>query len=736
VGQPAERRAEHVAAAVLLRTGPAAGYAVLAVSVLSAVLVPAGLWRPAVVVPVLLPAAAVVWRLTRRVPARGARPVPVWAAAACVLIAVGFGIWAGATHGEHIVLRRDAGSYALFAHWLATRNGLPVNADLAAFGGPAALTVPGFTFDSPAFYQVLGGSGAQATAQVVPQFLLGAPALYAVGWWLAGWTGLFVTPAVVSGFAILAAGGLAARLVGPRWAPPAALALALTQPMLHAARATFSEPVALLLVLAGGSLAADAFDPWSAGGAPRPVRDVRGLAIAAGGALGLAGLVRIDAVREVALVIPICALLWLRRHPAAVPMACSALVGALLAAVPAVLWSQPYLQTVAGSLRPLVFGTVLLTVASLLLVLAVRRHRGRRTPAPPPAPDGVGSRRAGVTRVLAAAAAGSVLLVGVGLAGRPLWTVTRQSPGDPGNALVASLQAQQGLPVDGARTYAERSVEWLLWYTGPVTASAALLAAAGLAAVAVHRWRRAGPVPNWIVTAWVALGSVLLTLYRPGITPDHPWADRRLVPVVLPAVVLAAAAAIAAVVRLVRRRAPVDRAGPTAAGLGSAAVIVVAWVAVLLPAAAATEPLARLRTELGEPAAVGQVCAAFRPDDVVIAVGDAGGGVRAQNEWVQVVRGVCGHPAAALRGSTAQQAAALPRLAGLVAGAGRRLVVLAAGEDDAAVSGALRGFGLHPVRAVLRRTYEDQHLLVRRPFGLTRLTIDVWLAPWPGGDAR
>jgi hypothetical protein len=42
-----------------------------------------------------------------------------------------------------VVLGRDAGSYALYAQWIATRHGLPVDAHLDAFGGVAALAVPG-----------------------------------------------------------------------------------------------------------------------------------------------------------------------------------------------------------------------------------------------------------------------------------------------------------------------------------------------------------------------------------------------------------------------------------------------------------------------------------------------------------------------------------------------------------------------------------------------------------------
>jgi hypothetical protein len=729
VGEPSWLRGERTAAAVLWRSGPIAGFWVLAASLLSAVLVPFGLWRPQIVWPLLVVAAAVSWWLARGVPFDAGPPVPVWTTTACVAVALGFVVWAAATHGEHVVVRRDAGSYALFAHWIATRHGLPVDADLDAFGGVAALHVPGFTFDSPAFYEVITGDG--TGARVVPQFLLGAPALYSLGWWVSGWSGMFLVPALLGGTAVLAAAGLTARLVGPRWAPTAAAALALTQPVLHSARATFSEPPAMLLVLVAAALTVDAVRAPAVGAARR-------LGAAAGLSLGLAGLIRVDSVREVALVVPACAVLMLRRSPAGAPIVAGALIGTAVAAVPAIALSRPYLHTVSGSLRPLVYGTVALTVVTAAVVAAVRWAERRRAPTDGgPEPVGTGSAHARsprLTRWIAASAAGGVLAVGVALATRPLWTVARQAADDPGDSLVASLQAQQGLRVDGARTYGERSVEWLVWYVGPLVTLAALLVAAILAWRAVVWWRtgtttRRGPadVPGWLVPAVVAFGSVVLTLYRPGITPDHPWADRRLVVVVLPAVVIAATAAAAEGVRYTRRRMPIGVL--IAAG-------VAAEVALLAPAIVATLPLAGARTEVGQPSAVATVCAALRPGDAVVAVSDAAGRKRAQNEWVQVIRGVCGRPGAAVLGPAGQQRAAVARVGPLVSAAGGRLVLLAAGDGDGQAPAALRSLGASPVRVVSLHTTEDQHLLIRRPWTTSGLLIEVWLAVWPGTSAR
>jgi hypothetical protein len=172
-------------------------------------------------------------------------------------------------------------------------------------------------------------------------------------------------------------------------------------------------------------------------------------------------------------------------------------------------------------------------------------------------------------------------------------------------------------------------------------------------------------------------------------------------------------------------------------GRAGTAVTAGAVVLVLLgPAAVATWPLANRRTEVGQPAAAAAVCRALRPGDVVVAIEDAAGGTRAQNEWVQVVRGVCGRPSAALVSPSADRPAALARLGASVSGAGGRLVLLAAGEDDESASGSLAALGLTPRRAVLRRTWEDQHLLARRPDRVNRLVVDVWLAVWEADAGR
>ncbi|WP_432486806.1 hypothetical protein [Kineococcus sp. SYSU DK018] len=693
------------AGALLTRVPVALAAAVAAVTAVAVPLVLLDLWAPWTAVPVCLVVAVLAGRLAWAVPAV---PAPAWAALTSAAVAVGGGLWAALTRAEHVVLRRDAGSQALYAHHLATRHGLPVDPSLAALGGAEALADPNVTIASPAFYEV--------GTDVVPQFLLGAPALYSMGEWAAGWQGLLLAPALVGASALLAVAGLAARLVGPRWAPLAAGAFALAQPVLHVNRSTYSEVPALLVLAAAASVLVAA-----TAAAATPTLAAR-LGGGAGLLLGACGFVRIDYLREVALLLPVVAVLAALRHPAARALLAGTAVTSVLAAAAAVAYSRPYLGTIAGSLLPLVAalaGLAVLSGAGLRLARTGRLARLRWSTSPRLGP------------VLAAVLA----LVLVGLASRPLWLVVRQDPEDPGSRLVAGLQLSQGLPVDGGRTYAEHSVDWLAWYLGWPAVAAAGAAAVVLLARLVPALQGRAPLPVWAAPYVVAVGSTLLTLYRPGITPDHPWADRRFVPLVLPAVVLLATAALAWAVRTLP--AHVARVLP---GGGAGAVLgAVGAVLLVVPAALATAPLAGQRTERGQLAAVAAACASFEEGDVALAVDP-----RSRNEWPQVLRGTCGVPAASIVVPTAQGRpgteeyldtlrAAVQRQAERVRAAGGRPVLVAAGGDLAAVD-TLRALGVEePVTVARVRTSEDERVLTERPDGGQAITVELvtGVAPEP-----
>jgi hypothetical protein len=670
---------------VVSRAGAGAAVWVLLVAVVAVPLVLVGAWLPFVAAVVLVVCGVVAVLVARRVPAVR---VPTPAAALLVLVCVGAGVWAGLTHGEHVVLRRDAGTYALYGQHLAQAHQGDVDVAVGAVGGPSALGLPGVTVGSPGFYE----QGTGASTHVLPQFLAATPVWLSFGWWLGGWTGLLLVPAVALAAALLAFAGLAVRLVGPWWALLATATLAVAQPVLHVGRATYSEPLALLVGCAGAAVLVAAARHASSG-----LRaDAGRLALLAGLLLGGVALVRVDALRETALLLPGAALLAVRREGVGGRLVVGLAVSTAVSAASAALTTRPYLASIKGSLVPLAAGVVALAVVSACLVLVARR----------------GVRLGGVLRRrLPWVLSGLVVLAGVVLASRPLWQTVRQSAADPGSRVVAGLQLAQHLPVDGGRTYAEHSVLWVSWWVGVPALLLALLGAAGLAWRLGAAWRDDEPLPAWTALTLAAVGSVVLTLYRPGITPDHPWADRRLVPVVLPAVVLLATAGGAGLVRAVSRRWSRDL------GVGLAAVVV---VAVLLPTALATAPVAAQRTERGEVAALDAACRAFAPGDTAILVDG-----RAANEWTQALRGACSVPTVAVHASPGHPAdvATVVAVARDVVAAGRRPVVVSAESPE-----ALTRLGAVPAHAVHLVTTEDQRLLTRRPEGSARLTVDLWVA--------
>jgi hypothetical protein len=481
--------------------------------------------------------------------------------------------------------------------------------------------------------------------------------------------------------AVLTIGLLAATALGARAAPLVSAALAITFPILHTGRSTYSEPFATLTLAAGLLCLTLAARDRSARAA-----------FLAGLLIGGTTLIRIDALREVFLVVVVAGLYALRTAPWVRDLFIGLAAGAGVGLVAAGTLSSRYLSDISGSLVPLLAGgLVACGVTGVLLVLADRTR----------VPKGPGW--------LPGAAAAAVLLVGAVLASRPLWMVARQSPDDPGSRVVAGLQLRQGLVVDGGRTYAERSVEWLSWWLGPV----ALLVALIVLAVAAHRvvrgWQE-GRAPHWGPALLVVAGSSLLILLRPGITPDHPWAERRLVLPVALTVVLA----VAAVLWLGRR--PVART----ARWGSA----VALLAVLLvPTVLATWPHASHRVESGSAAAVEAACAGFADGDVALMV-DA----RAANEWPQVLRGQCDVPALStttgLRSDPVALAAAVAEVEAAVAATGGRLVLVAA-ESPESIAGLT---GAEPTLIVDRTVLEDERLLERRPDALVPLRIALWSA--------
>ncbi|MFD1542180.1 glycosyltransferase family 39 protein [Nonomuraea guangzhouensis] len=591
---------------------------------------------------------------------------------AVVAVAVGSGVFNAIMHSEQLIVRRDPATYAQYATWLAGHGSLPIPAQAEAFGGAD----PALMFESVGFYDVDGS--------VVPQFMPGPPLLFAVGDWLGG---LLLTPAVLGVLAVLTLAGVVGRLVGGRWAPVAALAFAVSLPILYTSRTTFSEIPSLILLFGGLALVHDAL---SRGSVQRWEGALAGLVF------GLAVLVRIDGLRDVLPVLAFAGALiaWRRlgspQGALGPPLLLGLAVGAGLGLLAAYVLARPYLSYLSRSVNPL----LLICAAVLLLTLAGTLAAPRLA-------------RIRIPRWLPDVGAGLVVLVMVGLAVRPWLQTVRRVATTSEDVLTAKFieqtQKANGMPVDGTRLYTELSLHWVSWYVGlPVIVLATIAAA-----VLVRGLLRNGSPAEWLLPLAVIGWTTVTTLLRPEITPDQPWAARRLVPVVIPGLILLAVWGL----EWVRNQAILRKYGRWITAVGT--------VLILVPPVITSIGIAFTPVGRGERAAVEAMCAKIPPNASVLIVERVTG-----NRFTQLVRGMCGRPAAQVRAvsnpDTADEAD-VRRMIARVRAAGRVPVVLAAEEGQVAAYGPKT-----QVMALVTR--QDERSLVDAPNGTWSLRINVWMA--------
>ncbi|HEY6277318.1 MAG TPA: hypothetical protein VIX86_13415 [Streptosporangiaceae bacterium] len=611
-------------------------------------------------------------------PGRDGGATPWWAAGGVIAVAVGFGVQQMIYHSQQIIVARDPASYVQFGAWIARHGSLPIPQQRAAFGAAHQA----LQFGGLAFYQV--------GHTVVPQFMAGLPMVLAGGFWLGGVSAAVAIAPVLGACAVLTFGGLAARLTGPRWAPLAALALAVTMPEQFTSRSTYSEPLAQILFLGGLCLVIDALttsrDGAEQAGQARPGAGRASQVVAALGglALGLTLLVRIDGLSDILPVIPFAGLLLIGRRPQAWPLLGGLLAGGLFGLADGVLLSRPYLAHLAGSLDPLV-GLALVVVVGTALAVLVFRDRGL-----PP-----------VRGWLLSAAAVLPFAVLAALAVRPYL--------EPVPRLHHLAHASQA-------PYFARSLDWVFWYLG---VPAVLLGALGAALLA--RRCLQGRAPSWILPLMVFGWIIVTVLLRPAITPNHPWASRRLVPGVLPGFILLAVWASAWLVGWLRERG-YDRV--LRAGLATACAAVL-----LLPGAITAYGLGLksggpagirlvangLATRVsypGEIRAVNRMCAAIPAGASVVIISS-----EITQRLAQVIRGMCGDPAAGVA-----QPGAVPAVVRGIEQAGRRPVLLASSPA------LLTPYGGPVSQVMALRSQKDARTRLVAPRNTLPFTMDVWMS--------
>ncbi len=326
--------------------------------------------------------------------------------------------------------------------------------------------------------------------------------------------------------------------------------------------------------------------------------------------------------------------------------------------------------------------------------------------------------------------AGLLVIVGLaGLAARPYLQTVRASLGPAEARFVGTLQRLAGLRVDPTRLYSEDTLYWVIWYAGIATV---LLAGFG-AALLVRRCLRAlfswedtsGIGLNWALPLAIVLGGSAAVLWQPFTVPDQPWASRRLVPVVIPGLILVAIWAAAWLARRARDRA----AGAVTAGF----VSVFCVGAMLLPAVTtsfgvglthsgiggglrpSSGGIAQHTVAAGQTAAVRGLCATIGRSASVLILDE-----HVAADFSQVIRGMCGVPVAWMKPKSPTSAVEAV-LAGITK-AGRHPVLLGAKLAE------ISGYGGSPTLVMNLSTTQESHELTQAAQAPWKAKYVIWMA--------
>jgi hypothetical protein len=648
--------------------------------------------------------------------------VPVGALLATIAIAVGFGVWQAALRSEQVFGVGDPSVYLQYGYWIAEHGTARIPTSASSFGSSG-----GLVFSSTGFY-VSGGV-------LTPAFLPGLPLVLAAGTWLSGLGGALLMPAVLGGCAVLSFGGVVGRLAGGRWAPVGALVLAASLPEIYVSRTPFSEPLVQVLLFGGLCMFIDSFGVLGGGLA---------LAGLGGLALGLTVLTWIGSLSILLPAFPVLAWLFVTRRRQAWPFGIGLFAGIAIGLSVALTLGRSYLSTTSTELHMFGLAAVGFGLATALIApLALPEVRARAWRAFTRRQRVVGLAGEEISlpsleMIVEWAAVALPVLALIVLALRPYLQTVRGQTSPVLAREVAALQRLAGLPVDGRRQYYEQSFNWVLWYLG---VPAVLLACAG-AAVLGRRLVRAVldagssilAARLWALPFLIIAWSVGTVLWDPAVAPWQPWASHRLVPVVLPGLVLLGVWVSS---RLTMR----------AAVLG-ASRLTVTLVAICCALALAIPPLVtslnpgivvhvsvgryssglskfvsrvRLRgvgassTYSGSLATASSLCASIGPSASVVFVNAS-----TAAEFAPTVRVLCGVPAAAM--AAGSSSASVEQVAASIERAGRRPVLL--GSSRAAVS----LFGAVPRVVVSLRTSGDAEVLTGPPAGNWPVSYTVWMA--------
>jgi hypothetical protein len=488
-----------------------------------------------------------------------------------------------------------------------------------------------------------------------------------------------------------------------------------------------------------------------------------GLALAGLGglALGLTVLASVGSLGTLLPAFPVLGLLFAARRRQAGPFGLGLILGIATGLLAGLVLARPYLSTVSAQLHLIGlcaagFGVATALVAPLAFPGA--RSWVRRTCAAQPRFKWFGGEQV-VLPSLGVLLAGLALVLPVvvlaALAVRPYLQTARGQTSPAVIRQVETLQRLEKLPVDGLRQYYESSLYWVFWYLG---VPAVLLACAGAAVLGrrgVRAVLRARPSPattggpavdpaaesaREVVTLWllpflIIVWSVLTVLWDPAVVPWQPLASHRLVPVVLPGLLLLAVWVSS---RLTSHASLLGASRIAVALVASCCVLALAippLVTTVNPGLAAKPSTGRYSSDLakfisrvqlrgigthasygGSVDAASFLCAAIGRSASVVFVNEA-----TAQAYAPVVRDQCGQPVAALV-PAASSAAQLKAAVTAIQHTGRHPVLL--GPTSASVTLP----GTPPRQIVGLATAGDAEELTGPPGGNWPVSYTLWLA--------
>ena len=537
-----------------------------------------------------VPLTVMAWRLTS-----SSKHISTLASWLVVGVAAAFAFFTMSNSGEHVLTNRDPGVYVITGKWLAAHgnlvydNGLP--ADVAS-----SLTHPN-SWSSQGIYAQGPGTG-------VFQFQHLTGVVLAASHWVGGDWLLYRIMGAVAAASLLGLFLVSRRIAGQIFGIIPVVVAAVHPAFIHFAKDVYSEWFAMTFAMA-------AFVVWL--NRPKEKDDWHYLGV--GLLLGAGTLARIDAwltagafMAGIAyLVVTAGAHRPTRRQIGLLSAGFVPL--AALGTIDLIVRSRPYFTALAGEFLLMVG---VLSVAIVFMVAFSMITPGRL------------EKPSRFLRTAVPWLGVMILLAGLyGLLVRPY--VSEPSLGHS-IGHIAAIETREGLEVNGSRSYAEATLEWMARYQGHVPVMFGI-GAASLAWFVFFRKKGDARVP--MLVTLIGVGAVYF--YRPSITPDQFWALRRFLPVVLPlAFVFTAWAARFILRRLAGRRwAQFSITGLLILALGQS--VIVGW------------PVAAVRHEVGVAEQIREMCKTL-PEDSVVLVDAAGWAV-----LPGAIRTECDLPVASLR---------------------------------------------------------------------------------------